>query len=254
MSEPQREHVGGIAIRRWGSGPPIVCVHGAPGTGADFEALAALLARSYTVIAPDLPGYGDTPLAAGPAPSPGARSELLLELIDALGLGPVILVGHSFGGVIALGAAARAPQRVRGLVLLASPGLRRHRMSVPPLTAWAIWLLLRWPLTTWGAPLLRSAFRTRGFGGRWPLDSMVIAARGAAHLDHGRVAADAAAVVCPCLVAWALDDAIVQASIGEALAEAIDGATALVLPEGGHDFFRHHPRPVAAAIRDLEVR
>ncbi len=213
-------------------------------------ALAEALAPSFSVIAVDLPGFGHTPLSVRPDPSPAARAACVLALIAQLRLPPVILVGHSFGGAIALSASQQAPEALAGVVLLASAGTRRHRMSVPPATARAIRLLLRWPLTLALAPVLRSAFRARGFGSRWSVDSMVTASRGAASLDHAALASHARALACPALVAWALDDAVVQPSIGQALVEAVPDARALVLPDGGHDFFLRHPVPVAAAIAD----
>ncbi|GAA0466111.1 alpha/beta fold hydrolase [Streptomyces stramineus] len=105
-----------------GSGPGILLAHGAGGSIAgNFTPIIPALAQGHTVVAPDYPGSGDTPRAA----------ELTLDdLADALvasateaGLETFTLVGYSLGTLVSVRAAARHPERVRGLVLTA--GLAR---------------------------------------------------------------------------------------------------------------------------------
>ncbi|QJE02548.1 alpha/beta fold hydrolase [Massilia forsythiae] len=106
-----------------GKGPAIVLVHGAQNDHSVWTALAqGLGARGHRVLAADLPGHGNS---AGPAlGSVEDMAGWLLALLDAAGIagpddgGAAILAGHSMGSLVALEAAARAPGRAAGIVLL----------------------------------------------------------------------------------------------------------------------------------------
>jgi pimeloyl-ACP methyl ester carboxylesterase len=89
-----------------------------------------LLGREYLVYAPDMPGFGKTPLA--PQGANIATHVLYLErFLDALGYPRVTLVGNSLGGWIAARYAIAHPERVERLYLLNSAGLRRENMRLP---------------------------------------------------------------------------------------------------------------------------
>ncbi|MGO9408159.1 MAG: alpha/beta fold hydrolase [Acidimicrobiales bacterium] len=104
-----------------GAGPVVVLVHGQPGAGADWVALANLLSGDHRVLAPDRPGWGsDARGAMGIA----ANAVVLEELLDDAGAGsPVTVVGHSLGGGVALELALKHPERVGALVLVGSVGV-----------------------------------------------------------------------------------------------------------------------------------
>ena len=104
-------------LRQLGSGPDVLMVHGL-GSNLAFWYLtvAPLLARDARVTVYDLRGHG---LSAA-TPQGYSSGELALDLLalsDSLGAVRPILVGHSFGGAVALHAAALEPLRVRGVVL-----------------------------------------------------------------------------------------------------------------------------------------
>jgi pimeloyl-ACP methyl ester carboxylesterase len=111
-----------VALRRTGDGPPVLLVHGQPGGLGDWEAVRAALGSDAETVAYDRPGYGGTDAAAGGLTR---NADLAAELIETLGLGPAVVVGHSWGGGVALALARRRPGLVRGLVLAASVGARR---------------------------------------------------------------------------------------------------------------------------------
>lgn len=106
-----------------GSGPAIVCVHGLGGHHANWMSSAPLLARSGRVLAPDLAGFGLTPLG-GRSPSVDANRALVGRFLAEIAGAPAILMGNSMGGLIAMMQAAAEPAAVAGLVLV-DPALPR---------------------------------------------------------------------------------------------------------------------------------
>ena len=117
-----------------GTGPTMVLVHGLGGSHANWLAVGSGLAAYARVVAPDLPGFGLTPLA-GRSADVRANVQLLDRLLDALAGGPVVLVGNSMGGLIAMIEAAEHPEKVAGLVLVAPAQPRPRGSRVDPLVA-----------------------------------------------------------------------------------------------------------------------
>jgi len=105
-----------------GEGPVALLLHGQPGQGSDWDDVAAGLASSNRVLVPDRPGYGRT---GGPAVGLAANADSLDCLLDDKGVGSATVVGHSFGGGVALAMALRHGHRVRALVLVDSVGTGR---------------------------------------------------------------------------------------------------------------------------------
>src|SRR5258708_36692286 len=111
-------------------GTPIVLIHGLGSSAETWAALLPLLSREYLVYAPDMPGFGKTPLA--PEGTNVSTHVLYLErFLYALGYPRAILVGNSLGGWIATRFAVEHPERVERLFLLNSAGLRREGMNSP---------------------------------------------------------------------------------------------------------------------------
>jgi pimeloyl-ACP methyl ester carboxylesterase len=97
-----------------GKDPAVVFLHGLPGTAQDFDAVAERLGGRHT-IAFDRPGFG---FSSGGYHPVAEQLATIRRLIEALSLGRVVLVGHSYGGTLALAYAEQRPQDVRGLVLV----------------------------------------------------------------------------------------------------------------------------------------
>jgi pimeloyl-ACP methyl ester carboxylesterase len=105
-----------------GSGEPILLIHGLGGTRDTWAALMPSLAEAHTVIAPDLPGHGDSHAPAGDY-SLGAHATVLRDLLVALAHPSASVIGHSLGGGVALQFAYQFPERTDRLVLISSGGL-----------------------------------------------------------------------------------------------------------------------------------
>jgi pimeloyl-ACP methyl ester carboxylesterase len=114
-----------------GSGPPVILLHGLGATNASMLTTLWELARDHRVIAPDLPGHGDTgkPIRAYDFPF---FADWTVALMDQLGIPRATLIGNSMGGRVAVEVGLRQPARVDRLVLLApSSAFLRHRQFVP---------------------------------------------------------------------------------------------------------------------------
>src|SRR6185295_13912675 len=107
---------------------PLVHVHGFAVSGSYLLPTAAALAHRATTLVPDLPGYGQS-AAWGHALGIPSLAWALLDVLDALGLERVVLVGNSMGGPVCLEVAHSAPERVAGIVL-ASPAGGMHNQPL----------------------------------------------------------------------------------------------------------------------------
>ena len=105
-----------LASASFGHGPAIVLVHGLGSTAEHWLPAARLLSREYRVTLVDLPGHGESEMPE--AFSLGATTGSLDAALAAMGATPVVLVGHSLGGLVCAGEALAHPERVRALVLI----------------------------------------------------------------------------------------------------------------------------------------
>ncbi len=105
-----------------GSEPPLVLIHGAGCNLEDMRlALGERLAAQHRVILVDRAGLGWSKREGRHGSSPAYQAAILRDVLDRLGVGRALVVGHSWGGALAATFALDYPQRVAGLVLLAPP-------------------------------------------------------------------------------------------------------------------------------------
>ena len=104
------------------SGPVLLLIHGMAGDAGHWEPVREMLGRDHTVIAPDLPGHGNSEPGGGDY-SLGSLAAGLRDLLLSLGHERATLVGHSLGGGIAMQFTYQFPEMVERLVLVASGGL-----------------------------------------------------------------------------------------------------------------------------------
>ncbi len=127
----------------------LVLLHGQPGSAADWDQVAGLLPGQFHAVAADRPGYGSSQLNAGGF---AANARAVLDDLDLRGIERAVLVGHSYGGGVALSAASMAPDRVEAVILLASvgPGCANvwDRLLAAPVTG-PVCALVAWKLTPW---------------------------------------------------------------------------------------------------------
>jgi pimeloyl-ACP methyl ester carboxylesterase len=100
-----------------GGGSPLVFLHGFPFCRGIWSPQVEAFKSRYRVIAPDLPGFGESEATPGPTTMEQLARDLL-ALLKHLDTGPVILAGHSMGGYVALAFAHAYPESVRELILV----------------------------------------------------------------------------------------------------------------------------------------
>src|SRR5436309_569221 len=98
-----------LSLMEAGTGPPALALHGLGGTKGSFLPTVAALAGGFRVMAVDLPGFGDSDKPIGAAYDARFFASAVIDLLDALELDRVHLIGNSLGGRIALEIALRRP-------------------------------------------------------------------------------------------------------------------------------------------------
>lgn len=112
------------------SRPAVLLLHGTPNSSRMFREVVPALAQSAYVIAPDLPGHGESDVL--PVVSFAAIGDAVSELLDRLGVGPRFIYLHDWGTPVGLQIAMQAPERVSGLIV---QNANAHRMGWGP--GWA---------------------------------------------------------------------------------------------------------------------
>ena len=253
----------GIAYRRFGSGPPILLLHGLPGSGASWLQVAKLLSGRHELVLPDLLGFG---ASAKPASLPelraSAQADALAGLLGGLAIEPVAVVGHDFGGPVAVELAGRHPGLVSHLGVLATNLFPDTPIPFPLSTA-------AWPLLgrvarrlLFSQPSLRMMLRTGTGRPRVALDPSVYlgdaAQRRAIHTIfagsltslhelYAPVERHARAIDVPTFAGWGTRDPFFSVKEGERAAAALS-TTLRLYNDAGHFLPEERPHEVA---RDL---
>ncbi len=250
-----------------GSGEPLLLLNGIAMTAGAWEGVAALLARRFSVIRCDLRGQL---LSPGPPPEDvGEHAVDVAGLIRAIGLGPAHVLATSFGALVALLLAARFPELVRSLCLVAATdrfdGAMRSEVG-----RWRA--ACREALASGNKGLLVDAMHPAAFSesfraehaedlarrrnqmqdlpDRWfeDLDALM-ASTGPADLGP-----ELARVRCPVLVVAAEHDGFIPVDRTRALAEAIPGAGFRILEGAGHAAVIERPLAVARLVEELALQ
>ncbi len=140
-----------LRVRHGGDGPPVLLLHGHPRTHATWHRVAPVLARHYTVVCPDLRGFGqssqpaDTPDHAGSSKRAKARD--CVELMKYLGFGRFAIVGHDRGSYTAFRTAMDYPDVIERTVMLDGVPILEalERCDVRFATDWWHWFFFAQP-------------------------------------------------------------------------------------------------------------
>ena len=197
-----------------------------------------ILAQKHWVIALDLPGFGRSPCSRC-LTSYQTYANCILQLIERLNLDRFRLIGHSFGGGVALALAAAIPQDIDSLIVIDSTGVPMNLSDaiegrfaeLPQQIAQLAWTPLLEFVKDFGYNLI---FRTQ-------------------HLITGaQIALDEdlrpwlSEIKAPCLVLWGERDCFTPIEIGYSLTETISHARLQIVPSGYHEGCIMQPKTIAA--------
>jgi pimeloyl-ACP methyl ester carboxylesterase len=258
-----------------GRGPTVLAVHGQPGLASDWDAVLSHLDDTHRVLAPDRPGYG---LSGGDPVGMVDNAEILADLLVERHAAPAIVMGHSYGGGIAILLAALHPELVSGLVLVGSVGRADSVGTIDHILAlpWAGEALTAAGLLAFGRVLPR----LRGLAGHAPgsrlawLEAslpdrhyMEVASRFGRQIwrsfvfeqralmrEIGEVEAALALVRAPAVVMSGTWDVIVPASVAASVAGALVGSELVIVARAGHFIPRDHPQLVADAVLRVQAK
>jgi pimeloyl-ACP methyl ester carboxylesterase len=244
----------------------LVLLHGQPGSPADWQLVTARLPAQLHAVAADRPGYGSSRLPAGGF---AANARAVLDDLDSRDIERAVLVGHSYGGGVALWTASLAPHRVAAVVLLASvgPGCVNgwDKLLAAP-GAGQLCALVAWRLTPWiaRARLARTARRhgrplrpdehvnwqVWGHPGRGqrPLWRTFLTEQRALLRELGQLEHAIASVQAPVLLLADPRDTLVPVDTARRLARALPDARLQLVQDTGHQLPRRAPDAVADAI------
>ncbi|GIX34821.1 MAG: lipase [Lysobacteraceae bacterium] len=246
-----------------GSGEPLVLVHGFTGSKENWLPLLPYLEGRFRVLAPDLPGWGESQRIEGADYGYRAQAERLAAFIARVAPGqPVRLVGHSMGGGITALYAGEAPESLQRLVLMDAAGVpfrndfaRRVEAGEHPFEVIDEAGLER---------QIELVFRHRPFI-PWPADRALIAQRRAQAAFEREVlaqiagdplrafapAAAAQGIRVPTLLLWCREDRVVDRSAAEGWQQRIRHAQLALLEDCNHMPMMERPRAVARVLVDF---
>lgn len=252
--------------------PVLLLVHGMAGSSATWNAVLPRLAERYHVVAPDLPGHGESDKPRGDS-SLGAYANTLRDLMIALAIERATVVGQSLGGGVAMQLAYQHPQRCERLVLVSSGGLGPE----------VSWLLRAFTLpgTEYLMPVLFPSFvrdagnavgRTLGrLGIRWTTAEQewqayvsltepgnrqsfvrtlraVVDPAGQAVSAHDKLYL---ASMLPTLVIWGGKDRIIPVDHAEAAHKSMPGSRLVIFERAGHFPHAEEPERFVATMHEF---
>lgn len=244
----------------WGSGLPVVLVHGFPLSSEIWAEVAVRLADIFRVVAPDLRGHGGSEAPPGPY-SMDDLAEDVVALADALGFERFVLGGHSMGGYVAFRVAARWPERLSGLVLVATraeadteDGRARRRKAIERIQVEGASAFLADFLPNLVSDQTRRS-RPEVMARLWeaarrvPDRALVACLQGMMDRPDSRQLLKQLSV--PALVVAGEQDAVVPVESARAMAEALPRARLVVVAGAGHVPSVEEPEATASALREF---
>ena len=252
-----------VHIEQAGKGEPVILLHGFGASTYSWRNVMPALAAGFRVIAIDLNGFGYTqrPRAFESYTREG-QADLVLRVMDALGIESAHLMGHSYGGGLSLFIASRHPRRVRSLVLVDSSAptyandRRSRAASVKPLLG----LYLR-------SFVLRPNTVRRALEHSFHDDSLVtpelvheyferLRVEGVVDAYHGLTAPTRTAsepvelekIGMPTLVVWGSEDRLISAESGRRAAERMPNAEFALMEGVGHVPMEERPEELLRIV------
>jgi 3-oxoadipate enol-lactonase len=244
-----------------GQGPPLVFLHGFPLCRGAWQKQMDAFGFSHRVIAPDLRGFGNSEAASGPTTMTQYAADVH-ALLQQLGTGPVVLIGHSMGGYVALAFAHQFPEMLRGLVLVSTKAGQdtAKAAAVRRATAEKVKAEGVQGVVEAMAPKMlvagnrdeRMAEEVRAFMAASEAAGVIGALLGMA--ERPDATEMLSQIMVPTLVITGAEDTVIPPSESDKLVQAIRGAQLSVIPHAGHLVAFEQPDEFNRVLEDWLVR
>lgn len=265
-----------VYLRIKGNGAPVVLLHGFPQTGEAWTAVADKLAGRNRVIVPDLPGFGQSDPAV--SADGGDVAALLLRALEAEGVDKFAVVGHDFGGAIAIRMALDAPERAERLVIVNAPFRKIDFKRAPHMLLFQVPVLPEIGFRLFGKQavpwMIRAASKNKAALNAETLtrygETLSDMRRARSALDYYRTMArnvlkrvvakaplmpkqpptpgGGRRITVPTLIVWGADDYVLPQSLIPSIEQYADDATVVRLPGVGHFVPEEAPMELAHEI------
>ena len=262
-----------VGFQTAGSGPLLLLLHGITSTSEAWRDVMPRLSESHTVVAPDLLGHGRSAKPRGDY-SLGAYAAGVRDLLAVLGFERGSVVGHSFGGGIAMQFSYLFPEHVERMALIGSGGLGKEvhpllRAATLPGSEWVLPLIAReWPAKAGGAVAEVAGMLgielghdmaefARGYASlaeQGARDAFLHTMRGVLDANGQRVSALDRLYLAdqiPTLIVWGTDDPIIPIAHGRAAHELVPHSRLVEVPGAGHWPMLDDPDTVISALTDF---
>ncbi len=221
----ERKVLDGTVYFEGGTGPTLVLVHGVNDQAGTWATVAPALARTHRVIAPDLPGHGESEPRDGALPL-----SMMVDRLDALLAteSDITLVGNSLGGWLSILYALKRPEKIARLVLEAGGGLARPFATPPTATT-----------RDTAITLLRAVHGPNYVAPDWAIDAVIARATSSPMLRvteamQSFVDGRLKDIRVPTTLVWGADDGVLPLDYAEALQRGIAGAKLHVIDGAAH--------------------
>jgi pimeloyl-ACP methyl ester carboxylesterase len=258
---PDQYDLGQLRVEVFGTGRPVLMLHGWNRAGRDLKPLAQLLSRDRSVHLVDLPGFGASPLPEEPVLNSGVHAsgapslpissvpvsawgtyeygELMVRYLQSLGINSCDLIGHSFGGRICLRIASRYQDLVGSMVLIGSHGLqlpKPFKAAIRSSLLKALRSIIRLVDSTFNTKLYTARFvpffGSRDYLNAGPLRSILVKTVNEDQSENSR------RIKAPTLLLWGALDTETPLAMGRRFQELIEGSHLIALDNHGHDPFQ----------------
>lgn len=238
-----------VEYEEQGAGPSVLLLHGWKDNLRTFDPLLAVLGTAFRIVRLDLPGFGGSESPKTPW-RVGEYARFVRHFCDKLGVRPDIVIGHSFGGRVAIRGYADGVLTPEKLVLMASAGIAKHRT-------------LRNRLPYLVAKVGKAALSVFPYAVRERFRSKLYKKIGSDYKEAGKLrktflmathedlSEAARKINAPTLLIWGTTDSATPLLDGKRYAELISGSRLEVIEGAGHFVHQEQPEAVAELIRSF---
>jgi pimeloyl-ACP methyl ester carboxylesterase len=247
-----------IPYFKGGRGQPLLYLHGLSGWGR-WESYHMALGITNMVYAPQLPGWPEGQIPAN-LTSVRDYAQAMLHFLDAVAINTVDLVGHSFGGWLALQMAVAYPERISKLVLADPMGVYSAEAPAANLATMDEEAFLHAAFARSGVVVVRGDFggvtedirKGPEFEKQWQ-GREIVAKIVRGHYADPEMTQQVSAITASTLIVWGREDGIVPWRHGQVLAEAIPRAKFAVIDEAGHTPMREKRETFQRIVRNFLI-